>query len=49
MRKIPIREFSRTCAIIFYAGIASMVVLVPWLLYGFYRLGEWIGILVNTH
>lgn len=49
MRKILIREFSRACAIIWYAGIASMVVLLPWLLYIFYKLGEWIGIFVNTH
>jgi len=49
MRKILTREFSRTHAIILYAGIAIMIVLTPWLLYGCYRLGEWVGILVNTH
>ena len=49
MIKILIREFSRACAIIWYAGIASMIVLLPWLLYGFYTLGEWVGILANTH
>jgi len=49
MIKILIRNFSRACAIIWYAGIAIMIVLLPWLLYGCYRLGEWIGILVNAH
>ena len=49
MRKMLTRELSRTHAIILYASIAIMIVLLPWLLYGFYTLGEWIGILANTH
>jgi len=49
MIKILIRNFSRACAIIWYTGIAIMIVLLPWLLYGFYTLGEWVGILANTH
>lgn len=49
MIKILIRDLSRACAIIFYIGIAGMIVILPWLLYGFYNLGEWVGILFNTH
>lgn len=49
MRKIHTRKFSKACSIICYAGIAIMIVLTPWLLYGCYRLGEWVGILVNAH